>query len=151
MLTGGVKINVIPSEAEAILDIRALPDENMDKFKEEMAKVIGDPTVRIVPEGVQSAPSPASSLDTQLFRTLDAVHKQMFPGTPILPSMSTGATDMRYLRAKGVQSYGIGPVVDEEDATGHAMHSDNERIRETSLYSFVKYVHEIVSRMAVSH
>ncbi len=48
-----------------------------------------------------------------------------------IPVMSTGATDMAFLRAKGVQCYGVGAMVDEEDAPkGYGPHSDQERILE---------------------
>src|SRR5213595_403655 len=70
MLKAGVGANVIPSEAEATLDIRALPGEDIDKFYGEMAKVIGDPAVKIVPLPQSRPPSPASKLETEMFRVM---------------------------------------------------------------------------------
>ena len=65
------------------------------------------------------------------------------------PMMSTGATDMSYLRAKGVQCYGIGPMVDEEDGPkGFGAHSDQERIREESFYKFLQFNWEVVTALA---
>ena len=55
IITGGYQINVIPSEAEATLDIRALPDENMPTFYDMMRKVINDPSIEVVPETTESA------------------------------------------------------------------------------------------------
>ncbi len=75
--------------------------------------------------------------------------KKYYPGTVTIPWMATGATDMRGLRAKGAQCYGIGAEVPAEDLVAHAMHSDNERIKESGLYTFVHYMHDVVSQMAV--
>ena len=65
--------------------------------------------------------------------------------------MSTGATDMAYLRAKGVQCYGIGPMVDEEDAPkGFGAHSDQERLLEEGLYKFLQFNWEVANSLAAS-
>jgi acetylornithine deacetylase/succinyl-diaminopimelate desuccinylase-like protein len=63
--------------------------------------------------------------------------------------MSTGATDMAYVRAKGVQCYGIGPAADLEDGPkGYGAHSDQERILESELYRFLRFYWDVVTRLA---
>ena len=148
IIQGGFKSNVIPSEAVATLDIRAVPGEDMEKFKAMMQQVISDPQVKIEAANFQAPPSPPSTMDTEMFRMLEAVQKEIYPGTAILPWMSTGGTDMRGLRAKGMQCYGIGAEIPREDKVLHAMHSDNERIKEAGLYKFIRYEYEVVARMA---
>jgi acetylornithine deacetylase/succinyl-diaminopimelate desuccinylase-like protein len=148
MLRAGLGANVIPSEAEATLDIRALPDENIDRFYAEMAKVIADPAVKIVPLPRTRPPSPASRLDTEMYRVMERVAKTMYPGATVLPSMSTGASDQAQLRAKGIQSYGIGPASTESDAVNYPAHGDVERLAESSLYPFVQYVWHVVTEVA---
>ena len=65
--------------------------------------------------------------------------------------MSTGATDMAYLRAKGMQCYGIGPALDIEDGPkGFGAHSDQERIVESELYRFVRFNYDVVVDIASS-
>src|SRR5277367_336631 len=91
MLRAGVGANVIPSEAEATLDIRALPDEDVDRFYAEMANVIADPAVKIVPLPQSRPPSPASKLGTEMYRVMEQVAGTIYPGAAVLPSMSTGA------------------------------------------------------------
>jgi acetylornithine deacetylase/succinyl-diaminopimelate desuccinylase-like protein len=140
MLKAGVGANVIPSEAEATLDIRALPDEDITKFYEEMGKVINDGQVKIIPLPATRPASPATRLDTEMYRVLEQVSKLMYPGITVLPSMSTGASDKAQLRAKGQQSYGIGPAGTREDATNYGAHSDVERLAESSIYPFVEFV-----------
>jgi len=151
ILKAGFRVNVIPSEAEATLDVRALPDEDMDKLFAEMQKVIGDPAVKIerTPGNERPAGAP-SRLDTEMYRVLEQVTKRMFPGATVLPEMSTGATDMAQLRAKGIQCYGIGPARTDEDATNYGAHSDVERLMESSLYKFVEFTWNAVTEVAVA-
>lgn len=148
MLKAGVGPNVIPSEAEATLDVRALPGEDLPKFFAEMAKVIGDPAVKIVPIPQTRPPSPASRLDTEMYRVMEQVAKTVYPGAAVLPSMSTGASDQAQLRAKGIQSYGIGPASTADDALNYPAHGDVERLAESSLYPFVQYVWGVVTEIA---
>ncbi len=149
MMKAGVGPNVIPSEAEATLDIRALPDEDIPKFYEEMKRVIDDPAVKIVPLPATRPPSPASRLDTEMYRVLEQVSRQMYPGATVLPTMSTGASDKAQLRAKGIQSYGIGPSSTEEDNINYGAHSDVERLLEPSLYNFVEFTWRVVTAISV--
>jgi acetylornithine deacetylase/succinyl-diaminopimelate desuccinylase-like protein len=70
-------------------------------------------------------------------------------GTTTLPIMGTGATDMAFLRAKGVECYGIGPAIDAEDAPkGFGSHSDQERILESELHRFVRFTWDVVTELA---
>ena len=148
MMKAGVGPNVIPSEAEATLDIRALPDENIANFYAEMGKVINDPEVKIVPLPATRPFSPASRLDTEMYKVLERVSKRMYPGAAVIPNMSTGASDKAQLRGKGQQSYGIGPASTMENSINYGAHSDVERLAESSIYPFVEFVWNVVSEMA---
>ncbi|HYK59528.1 MAG TPA: M20/M25/M40 family metallo-hydrolase [Bryobacteraceae bacterium] len=149
ILKGGFRVNVIPSEAEATLDVRALPDENLDNLYAEMRKIIADPAVKIEHVSGNDRPAGAPSrLDTEMFRALDRVSKRMFPGATLLPIMGTGASDMAQLRAKGVQCYGIGPARSEDDSTNYGAHGDVERLSEASLDQFVEFTWNAVTEVA---
>jgi acetylornithine deacetylase/succinyl-diaminopimelate desuccinylase-like protein len=150
MMKAGVGANVIPSEAEATLDIRALPDEDIAKFYAEMTRIINDPQIKIVPLPATRPPSPATRLDTEMYRVLEQVSKKMYPGVTVLPSMSTGSSDKAQLRAKGQQSYGFGPAGTREDFTNYGAHSDVERLAEPSIYPFVEFVWNTVNQIAAS-
>lgn len=150
MFKAGTGPNVIPSEAEATLDIRALPDENIANFFAAMQKVIGDPAVKIVPIPSTRPASPASRLDTEMYRILEGTARKMYPNATVLPSMSTGASDMAQLRAKGIQSYGLGPATSREDKTNFGAHSDVERMPEASVYKFVEFVWNAVTDVAAT-
>lgn len=152
IITGGYQVNVIPSEARATLDVRALPDENMPAFLDMMRKVIDDPQVEVVSEARNTRPTaPPSRIDSEAFHLIEAANQKIYHVITI-PQMSTGATDMAMLRAKGVQCYGIGPMVDEEDAAkGFGAHSDQERLLEEALYKFVQFNWEAVTVIAGKH
>jgi acetylornithine deacetylase/succinyl-diaminopimelate desuccinylase-like protein len=92
----------------------------------------------------------SARLDHEAFTVAEAAVKKVY-GAPTLPMMATGATDMAYLRAKGVQCYGIGPALDAEDGPkGFGAHSDQERILERELYRFVRFNWDIVTSLAAA-
>src|SRR5262249_10562731 len=133
------------------LDVRALPDEDMDKFVGLMKNVINDPAIEIIGNAQNRRPAaPPSSISSEAFKLIEAANKKVY-NTVTLPQMSTGATDMSFLRAKGVQCYGIGPMIDEEDGPkGFGAHSDQERILEEALYKFVQFNWEVATAIAGS-
>ena len=138
---------MIPSVAEATLDIRALPDENMPAFYEQLRKLINDKSIELLPSA-STRPPGESSFQTDMFQTLERVQKRIYPGAVSLPVMMTGATDMAQLRAKGVQAYGIGPIPDEADQLNHGAHSDDERIEVSTLHKFVDFLYATVVEIA---
>jgi acetylornithine deacetylase/succinyl-diaminopimelate desuccinylase-like protein len=151
VIDAGFRRNVIPSEVKAILDIRMLPDEDVEGFYDDLAAVIDDPRVEIVPEPIYRPAAPPSEIDNEMFQTLERVAVQMYPEATVLPIMSTGATDMAQMRAKGVQSYGIGPArTIEEINSGYGAHGDNERVAEDAFVSMVEYLWRVVLEMAAS-
>ncbi len=147
VLKAGFRANVIPSEAEALIDIRALPDEDLPKFVERLREVVADPLIEITVNSGRPA-APASSLNTEMFAALEATQKRLYPESVTLPLLLTGATDMSPLRAKGLQAYGIGPLMDSEENGG--AHSDDERILEKSLYDFVRFIWHAVLDVAAA-
>jgi acetylornithine deacetylase/succinyl-diaminopimelate desuccinylase-like protein len=149
MIKAGYRVNVIPAQAEATLDIRAVPDEDLDTFFGQLKRVIGDDSVEIVRASRDRVPLPPSRIDNEAFRVLESLQKKLYPGGVTLPSMLTGATDMAFLRRRGVQSYGIGPLVDaEEGQKGYGAHSDQERILENELYRFTRFHYEAAAELA---
>jgi acetylornithine deacetylase/succinyl-diaminopimelate desuccinylase-like protein len=148
MLKAGIKENVIPPVAEGTLDIRALPDEDLPKFRNMLAEVINDPQVKVVAsDTTYSMPAaPVSSLHTVMFEALEHAQKQVVPEAITLPSMGTGATDSSFLRTKGVQAYGIGvPKTEEQSRT---VHGNDERIEIKQLGLFVRFEWAAVTEVA---
>ena len=150
IFAGGYRSNVIPSEARATLDVRALPDEDPVKFLEQVKAVVNDPAVDVhfSQQNVRPAAAFDARLDSEVYKTLESVATRVY-NTVTLPTMSTGATDMSPLRARGVQCYGIGAAIDAEDGPkGFGMHSDQERLLESEIYRFVRFNYEAVVELA---
>jgi acetylornithine deacetylase/succinyl-diaminopimelate desuccinylase-like protein len=149
MLEGGYRFNVIPSEAKATLDVRLVPGESPASFLEAVRRAVNDPAVKAAygPREVRPG-APSAKLDSEAFRTLEAAVTRNYD-TTVLPTMGTGATDMAYVRDKGIQCYGIGPATDVEDGPkGFGAHSDQERLLETELHRFVRFNWDIVVELA---
>jgi acetylornithine deacetylase/succinyl-diaminopimelate desuccinylase-like protein len=149
IVAGGNRINVIPSEAIATVDTRLLPDEDIDTFLEQVRQVVNDPAVEVRlgkrntrPGGVEAR------IDSEVFKSIEGAVRRHYDA-PTLPSMSTGATDMAYLRANGIQCYGIGPAIDSEDGPkGFGAHSDQERILISELHRFLRVYWDVVTEVA---
>jgi acetylornithine deacetylase/succinyl-diaminopimelate desuccinylase-like protein len=150
IIDGGYRYNVIPSEAKATIDVRLHPDEDQTVFLDEVRKVIGDPRVEVRWARDRYRPAGGSSLSTEAFTVIEEQIKKHY-GTFVLPTMSTGATDMAQIRSKGIQCYGIGPAIDSEDAgKGFGAHSDQERILESELHRFVRFQYDVVMALAAT-
>lgn len=150
IIQGGFRMNVIPAEAEATLDVRILPDENVDELIASLGSVIHDPEIEIVRSN-QANDRPAgapSSIHSEMFQALERAQAQVFPGAVTLPMMGTGATDAAELRAKGVQAYGIGPPTSDDDAL--RVHGNDERIRLEGIGRFVEYLYIAVIDVAAT-
>src|SRR5262249_35062727 len=116
LLSGGTRVNALPAEARATVNCRILPDESPAAVEAPLAKAPADPKIEIAPPGEAAggAPSPVGGpAPAAIKRAAQA----MWPGIPIVPFMSRGASDSRFLRAKGFAAYGIGPIpLTEDDA-----------------------------------
>ncbi len=95
MLNAGVKHNVIPATAEAMLDVRLVPGYDPDRFVEELRTVINDPRIEI--ERVFVSSTPSSPLDTELYATMAREVRRVFEDAVVVPSVSAGFTDSRRL------------------------------------------------------
>ncbi len=128
MLSAGVKINVIPNTAEAKIDVRRLPDEGQNEVVDRLRKMVNDPAVDVEYTGGQEMPAtPPSSITSPVYLAMERIFKTASPGATVVPFMSRGATDGSYLRAKGMNVYGV-PLFTEEK-TGSRAHGNDERIQ----------------------
>jgi len=150
IFNGGFRSNVIPGSAEATLDIRALPDEDMNEFYATLRRVINDPAVEIVPPdpGTVRPTAAPSRLDSTLFQSIEKAQAAVFPGVVTLPVMFTAGTDSAQLRAKGVDAYGLGSVLTEEDRA--RMHGNDERLAVPGIGKFVELMYRAVAGVAVA-
>jgi acetylornithine deacetylase/succinyl-diaminopimelate desuccinylase-like protein len=165
IVRGGIRENVLPPHVEINFNARLLPGDRLDdlirallahagiakyevvegdeaaveKWKRERKS--SDVGVFILDRGVDAPPS---SLDTEMYRVLTGTARKLSPGAVVIPRMSTGATDLRFFRMKGVQCYGVSPcpVGEIEEATPH---HHNERVRVDSVKRGLKFMLEAVT------
>ena len=106
-LEAGHAENALPQRARATVNCRILPDESMEEVVRTLTRVIGDDQIKIIPkgEGVLSPPSP---INPEVMRNVEALAAEMWPGVPVIPTMSSGATDSRFLRNIGMLWIGVG-------------------------------------------
>lgn len=143
MLQAGIRPNVVPSEAQATLNVRLLPGNSIDALISKLQGIVNDPQITFQPDTSIGEAAPSSSLDSQLFKSIQQASNKVFPETPVIPMMSPEATDSADLRLRTVQAYGILPFpLTDEDAL--RMHGDNERIPITSFNKGIEYLYRIV-------
>jgi carboxypeptidase PM20D1 len=148
ILQAGVRTNVIPSEARAVLNVRLLPGDTIDVLLNDLNKLVNDPLVKleVMPDAGLAAPN--SSMETAFYALLTKVCAKEFGGAPVLPLLSTGATDSAQLRLHNVQAYGLGPFpLSQEDAA--RVHGDDERIPLAAFAKGVDLITHIVAEFAV--
>lgn len=147
MLEAGVRVNVVPSEARANLNVRLMPGDTIQDTIAQLSKLVSDPQIHfeLAPNGGENAPP--SSLDTPLYEVIERAGQQDFPGAVVLPFLSTGATDSAQLRLHNVQAYGLLPFPLTE-ADQLRMHGDDERIPIASFHQGVAFLYHVVSEFA---
>ncbi len=142
-LGGSDKINVVPPEAWAELDCRLLPDQDPEAFLSELGDVLGDD---IAVETILGFTPAVSSADTDLYRVLESVSTEHFPGSPVVPAVAAGFTDSHFLRDLGITAYGYTPtVIPLADRAG--VHGNNERISVENVQRGVAMMLDILERL----
>ncbi|KRB85800.1 hypothetical protein ASE00_03260 [Sphingomonas sp. Root710] len=130
MLSGGHALNALPQKASVSVNCRIFPGTTIESVKAKLADVIANPQATITTLGGPVA-SDASPLRPDLMKALRKGVDLSYPGLPIIPQMSAGATDSLYFRAVGIPSYGvIGMFIKPEDDYSHGL---NERAPVASL------------------
>lgn len=142
MLQAGHAMNALPQRARAVVNCRMFPGSKVEDVQAALAGAIGDPQVKITtipPVRPLASPPPFSA---KIFGPAEKLAAEMFPGVPMLPTMSTGATDGIFLEAVGIPTYGVPGIFYEADGGG--IHGLNERMRVQSLYDGRDYLYRLV-------
>ncbi len=124
-LEASSKINVVPPEAWAELDCRILPDRPSDVFVAELTEMLAATGVKI--EVIMAFTPAVSSTATLLYRAIEQVMTERYPGSRVIPVVATGFTDSHYTRDLGIASYGFDPIVVPE-AEFTRIHGNDERV-----------------------
>ena len=143
-LHGGNKVNVIPSYAEAEVDTRLLPGQDIEAWIAHVKKQLADDEIQI--EFIMKGEGNASTMDTQAYRTIEAALLDNYPGAIAAPYLMLGTTDSRFFREKGVVSYGFCPAVIPADHL-KSIHGSDEKIGVESMNKGVEVYKDIVIKL----
>ena len=143
----GGPINVMPSHATLELDIRTLPGVDDDDVDAAIAVALGDLAEHVTIERLLSEAATASSIDTDLYRAIEAALTQRYPGARVVPVLFPGGTDLRVARRRGGIGYGFG-AVDSGASLGQVysqLHAHDEHIALADVRATVEVLHEVVT------
>ncbi|MEW6615727.1 MAG: M20/M25/M40 family metallo-hydrolase [Thermodesulfobacteriota bacterium] len=145
VVQGGKKTNVIPSECYCEIDCRMLPGENPESIIGELKAALGNLTDFDLEILGSSIPT-ESKIPSELYSTIERCTKRHDPDARLIPFISSGATDSRFFREKGITAYGFAPLKIEESLSSHLekMHGHNERISVESLMYGIKVLYDVV-------
>jgi acetylornithine deacetylase/succinyl-diaminopimelate desuccinylase-like protein len=144
-LQGGHANNALPQLARAVVNCRILPDHPAEDVQRTLERVVGGAPITVTPLG-EPFNGPPSPLDPDLLARVERITSEMWPGTLVIPTMGTGATDSRWLRAAGIPSYGVSGLFLGESRA----HGRDERIGVVHLYAGRQFLHRLIRELATA-
>lgn len=143
---GGHAPNALPQRATANVNCRIFPGRKPEDIKAELARVIGDPRVKVEFQATPEIPGPPPPMSREVLGPIEALTRDMFPGVPLIPTMIAGATDCRFLTPAGIPCYGVSGMFGD-GATSNA-HGLNERIRVQTLLEGREFLYRLTKAYA---
>lgn len=144
LMHAGNKVNVIPSSAEAELDIRLLPGTDPDTVIDAIKEHLADDNIKV--EIARASRASESSMDTEDFAIIKSVHLEHFPNALAVASLLFGASDSRFFREKGIPCYGVCPMIINLEDLGK-IHGLDERISEENMVKGTAVYIDMVRKM----
>ncbi len=147
MMGGSEQTNVIPPEAWANLDVRILPGGDPKAVADALRRVVNDPDVTIEPLNAEFRVANYSGTDNALYAAIKEVSSKYFPGTPVVPHITSGYTENQRYRPLGIASYGFNPYT-ATDEEGNTEHGNDERIRVEEVRRGPRVLFDVVAKVA---
>ena len=145
IVEGGIRSNVIPTEATATLNIRTLPGQSLDSLLARLKRAVGDSLVEFEVSD-RSEYAPASDFSSPMFEAIAGSAKALNPDLAVVPYLSTGATDSARLRKLGMQAFGVLPFPMNQDDEDR-MHGNDERVPLESLHFGTRLIYGAILRV----
>ncbi|WP_293455117.1 M20/M25/M40 family metallo-hydrolase [Phenylobacterium sp.] len=142
LLSAGHAPNALPQRATANVNCRIFPGETPEGVRQVLAKVIDDPKITIDAPHSDKPIAVNPPMDPKIIGPMTTLAAKYWPGVPLVPSMSAGATDAVYFGVVGMPIYGVPGIFGEPD--GNGAHGLNERMRARSLYEGRDYLFDLV-------
>ena len=146
VIDGGHAVNALPQKVGANVNCRIFPGHTPAEIKDELTKVIGNPDIAIELARKDKPLAKMPALDPAIIGPMEKLSAKYFPGVPVIPSMSTGATDGLYMSAVGIPTYGVPGSWGDPD--GNGVHGLNERLEVRSVYVGRDYLFDLVKALA---
>ncbi len=145
MLEAGHAFNALPQRAQATVNCRVLPGEPVEEVQKTLARVVDDNQISVTPTliDVSSKPSP---LTPEVVRAVERATAEFWPGIPVIPTMSAGATDGRFLRNAGIPTYGTSGLAGDIDDV--RAHGKDERVLVKSFNDGQEYLYRLVKALS---
>jgi acetylornithine deacetylase/succinyl-diaminopimelate desuccinylase-like protein len=148
MLDAGHAENALPQTARATVNCRVVPQSSAEETQNVLRALAAQHGITV--SGIAPAkPSPPSPLDPDIVDPISELAAEMWPGIPVIPEMSTGATDGLFVRNAGIPVYGVSAIA--EDPGDQRAHGQDERIRMESYYDALEYWYRLVKRLSRSN
>ena len=145
LLEGGHAQNALPQTAQANVNCRLLPSHDPADVRARLQALAEPFEVEVSARGT-ATPSPPSPLTPEVLEPIERITREMWPGVPVLPVMSTGATDGLYLRREGIPVYGVSGIFGDMD--DRRAHGRDERIRIEHFYEGQEFLYRLVKALA---
>ncbi len=145
LLEGGHAINALPQRATAKVNCRMFPSDKPADVEAQLRTAIGDAPVTITAIPPVNPVNPPPPLTEEIYGPAKAVAAKHFPGIPIVPTMSTGATDGRFLIQAGIPTYGVPGSFGDPLGNAHGL---NERKSVAGLMAERAYLYDLVKAYA---
>ncbi|ESQ83894.1 hypothetical protein AEAC466_11235 [Asticcacaulis sp. AC466] len=146
LIEGGHALNALPQHVSANVNCRIFPGVSVDDVQAALVRAVADPAVKVSVVEPRSLATPAPALGPDILGPIEKVSAELWPGVPVVPTMTTGATDGIYTSAAGIPTYGVeGLFVDPDE--GH-IHGLNERVGVQSLMDARRFMYRLVKLYA---
>lgn len=145
MLEGGHAENALPQRAQAVVNCRIAPGHDPMDVQATLERLADQPGLTVTPIN-EPTPSPPSPLSPDILRAIERVTEEMWPGVPVVPAMSTGATDGLYLRNAGIPVYGVSGLF--RDIDDNRAHGQDERIEIRSFYEGMEFLYRLTLELS---
>jgi len=145
-LSAGHANNALPQTATANVNCRIAPTSSSSQVKAALDKVVGDSTVRITMSRTDRKDPPPGPINAALLAATTQLTTKMFNGVPVIPTMSTGATDGYRLRSAGIPTYGVSGIFSAPGETN--AHGRDEKLRIKSFYDGLDFLYQLVKMVS---
>jgi len=139
--------NALPQSAVANVNCRILPGHSAAEVRAALVTAIADSKVEVALDEKEIAGPPAS-VDAEVLRAVESVAAQVFPGVPVVPTMSSGATDSKYFRLAGIPAYGVSGIFSDIDDV--RAHGRDERVGVKQFYEGQEFLWRLVGELTAS-